>query len=244
MKPRFLIPVTREGVHLEVPSETLVIPFPCSTIERSTLEYEVEPTPPKSIHIPEAQRYTIFRYYWKSTKRYPWFSIRAIRLSRIVIGSTCLIQNIGPKPCWFYEGAWHAIYGDSGDSHIYAMCGECHYHYGKDHGVIEHRTPTCPECLEVKWEPFTVQPYKHPRDLLKAENKVKAEQRFRARIPTIFDRILFDDEAEEDDPEIEIFAEEADPYDGLEPEGREAKLQARVERAQRIREAKARLRGR
>jgi len=241
MKPRFLIPVSRDGVRLEVPSETLVIPFPCSITGRTSPEYEVEPSPPKSIHIPEPQRYTVFQYHWRSTKRYPWFSIRAVRLSRIVIGSTCLIQNKGSKPCWFHKGAWHATYGDSGDSYRHSMCGD--YHYGKDHGPVENRVPTCPECLEIEWEPFTVMQYEHPRDLLKAETKVKAEQRWRARIPTLFDRILFDEETEEDDPELEVFAEEADPYAGLEPEGREAKLQSRVERAQRIREAKARVKG-
>jgi hypothetical protein len=101
--------------------------------------------------------------------------------------------------------------------------------------IDNQQVPTCPECLAEEWLPFIVDPYPKPESVRKIQEKEASERRFRASIPTRFDRI---DDEPESKPEM-VFVEDLG-VEPQEPVGRDAKLFSRVRHARRIREAKAR----
>jgi hypothetical protein len=175
---------------------------------------------------------------------YIWFKGALIKLGRVSPGTPILakVDPRRPQRCLQYRGAWHSIlttysnFRPNETLRVNLVCGDYSPKATRDL-INNQRVLTCPECLAEKWLPFVVATYEMPEKVRKIQDKEEAERRFRAGIPTRFDRI--DNEEEESEPEI-VFVEDLEGDDPQEPEGRDAKLFSRVRHARRVKEAKAR----
>jgi hypothetical protein len=173
-------------------------------------------------------------------KDYIWFVSPLVKLGRVAPETPVLVKVDPSRPqrCFFQGGQWHAIftlrsmYSFSQSDRVYLnfTCGDFNNNAWFNE-VREAHVPTCPDCLAEEWLPFVVAAYEMPEKVRKIQDKEAAERRFRASIPTRFERIDADDEEKEPEVPLLIVDTESDPD---EPVGREAKLEARVRHAKHV----------
>lgn len=171
-----------------------------------------------------------------------WFKAPLTKLGRVSPGTPILLRVDPRRPQLCFtkgdEGYLHAVKthtrsGREGLVSVDAFCGEYLSDAPADR-VQRGQVPTCPECLLEEWVDFTVGTYEMPDKVRKIQDKEAAERKYRANLPTRFDRI---DDEDESEPEL-VFVVDEDPPDPEEPEGRDAKLHARVRHSKRVKDAK------
>lgn len=222
MKPNFLIPAVYAGreERIELGSNDLVIPWTHSSLVGQDEVFSVEPTRngfyAVSSQSPFRRRHGVL------------FETRMVRLAKVTGYFLREEKLTGPVPCFSYKGIWHryvmSTYGGIG-----SVCGE-HLYRATELPTTE---PTCQACREPFWAVLSVLPYQHPVEARKAVGKARAKQREWERRPTLWDRIHAQDEPPPEvveDP-VHDFDDPVDQDFEDTPEGREAKLQARVRRA-------------
>jgi hypothetical protein len=229
MKPSFVIPAVYagRGERIELNSNDLVIPWPyhSSTWHDS---FEVKPI--------RKGFYEVYSRSQLTTKREVLFETHMVRLAKIEENFLREEHYTGPTPCFSYKGVWHRYMMDQHGG-LRSVCGESLYRPTAEMPV---REPTCQECREPFWAVLSVLPYWHPVESRKAANKERAKKREWERRPTLWDRLHAQDEPDqpvEDDP-VHDFDDPVDQDFEDTPEGREAKLQARIKRARTYETAK------
>lgn len=241
----YLVPITRENGPRETYSSdtpVLVLPSKTDTILRVQ---EVRP------RLKSQVEFAAYHQVWsweappqpRGKKRPGSYYERVLvkaplnKLGRLFSG-TPFIMKVDPKRPQrvFYQGGrWHSLFTESDigeTTYATAVCGESHH--GREVLRENGRVPDCPECLAEEWLPFHVAPYEMPTKIRKIAEKEAAERKFRASIPTRFERVG----AEEEEPkEVEVIfipPEDLEPDD--EPLGREEKLLSRVRQARFLKE--------
>jgi len=186
----------------------------------------------------------------------PLVTAQVVRLGRVAIGAPIYakVDPKRPQRVVFNKKHWHGIlsfrrWDHEGQTSFETLCGDdfkgdrTAVVVAADYAAFDPRTgdvaetnrSTCPECLAVEWVPFVVGAYEAVHRIKKRDKKLKAEKKFRASIPSRFDRIDADEEAP---PEPEPLVVDLEP-DPEEPLGREPKLRSRVSQGQRVKAAKA-----
>lgn len=167
--------------------------------------------------------------------------VQEVRLSQVPAGTKIIVEQpvAQRRRCLKWKDTVHAIVKEEYRA-ILTVCGldvytPCNGGYEE---YFEKMPPTCQKCLDVGryWFPYTVLKYDDPRVLERQEHKVKAKARVRARLPTVFDRLLQTDLLNPPPKHIERPSPpEPDPFEDLDFTMREAKLDSRRERARRYR---------
>lgn len=223
MKPNFIIPAAYAGQdrRIELSSNDLVIPWNYNPLVWQDEVFDVKPT--------RDGFYAVTSQSPFRRKHIALFETRMVRLAKVTDTFLREEKLTGPVPCFAYKGVWHrhvmSTYGGIG-----SVCGEYLYRTTE----MPVREPTCQACLKTFWAALHVLPYQHPVESRKATSKARAKQREWERRPTLWDRLHAQDapppEVVEDDP-VHDFDDPVDQDFEDTPEGREAKLQARVKRA-------------
>jgi len=238
---QFQVPIYREeGPRENLPSDTDVIVCPgVSGPYGITETIHVERVKLKARK--SVDEYDVYKRYIFGEENYVWFRTTLTKLGRVP-PNTYFLVKLDPRRtqrCARDDGHWHGILTsrpntDAPDTlNCTFVCGG--YYRKALQGEVMDGTPTCPDCLlEDEWLPFRVGEYERPEHLRKIQEKEAAERRFRQGLPTRFDRIDALDEVPPPPPEELVLDLEPDPE---EPEGREAKLMARVRHQRRIEEA-------
>lgn len=225
----FLVPITRtEGPRLELPSDTDVIVCPENVRETHRVERERFKSH-KSV-----DEYLVHKAHVFGDGDYVWLRTTLTKLGRVKPETPILVKLDPQRPqrCHFQGGHYHALKTwvfsqTDDDSFLTYICGD--YYYKRGAVIAEDTVPTCPDCLEDVWFPFAVAEYERPEVVRKIQNKEAAERKFRANLPTRFERI--DDEEPKSD-EVPVIVDTEPDLD--EPAGREAKLGARVRHAKHV----------
>jgi len=228
----FTVPIARaDGPEEKVSSGAEALVCPSDAGSRFNEPHEVERAPLK-LHNSKDE-YIVYKSYTFSKEDYIWFRAPLTKIGRISPGTPIImkVNTSRPQMVYFQGGHWHAIltfYWD--DDHRMSLnfaCGDYNRRVGPDEVKVES-VPTCPECLAEEWLPFVVLQYERPEITRKAQEKVLAERRFRAGIPTRFDRIYDADQPEPEPEEPMVLEPDLLEPDLEEPMGRESKLTARI----------------
>lgn len=236
------VPLMSQRITLSQSSDVRVIPIPgdkhsYTRVVRQRDRLHAKPSV-RSVY----ELYDTFSSYsgkgkgWKVVERLVT-TVPDCKLSRIRIGGGCLV-HVGPevpRQTWFDGTLWHTqttrVEFTVSSRVTVEDEKECEATPApQEPRSVREAPPTCPLCAAPQWYVVQVLKHDHPTEVRKADHKVKAHQKYRASLPSRFDRFDEDEAPEEPESEDEtIDPEDFNDWEG--PQGRQPKLQSRVRAA-------------
>jgi len=132
-------------------------------------------------------------YFRQTRRQHTSEDTRPSRLHVFRPGNAVVIERpvLRPQVCWT-DGTVNHVVKEWGSGGVVIACAskdvvKPHFRMG---------TPDCPKCLAAMpkaiWVEYIIQHYDHPAVVEKAQNKVKAKARTRARFPVALERVATD----------------------------------------------------